>query len=284
MFTDSMVYLRKSGKFFKNQGRRKDMNFQQRVQLHYDNLSVSEKFLINYIENNYSKIANFSIVALSESANVSTSTIVRSMKKLGYNGFTDFKYQIVNEDQNKFSEPLRQLENMNSQIKSAIIKNQEEVNNTINYLNNTIIEDAISAIKFSKKITVFARGFSEHIANEMTIKLQLLNKHTEEHTDPNIITMKSKSFNQDDLVIFISLNGETEELVTAAEICKTNNIKTICITTNKESQLYNLCDIVLLGYISRESYIKDYEVRSRLPLQILSRILLDAYVIRNEQK
>lgn len=259
------------------------MNFQQRVQLYYANLSASEKFLINYIENNYSKIANFSIVTLSELANVSTSTIVRSMKKLGYNGFTDFKYQIVNEDQNKFSEPLRQLENMNSQIKSAIVKNQEEVINTIKYLNNTIIEDAISAIKFSKKITIFARGFSEHIANEMTIKLQLLNKHTEEHTDPNIITMKSKSFNQDDLVIFISLNGETEELVTAAEICKTNNIKTICITTNKESRLYNLCDIILLGYISRKSYIKDYEVRSRLPLQILTRILLDAYVIRNEQ-
>lgn len=151
MFTDSMVYLIKDENFFIKQGRGKEMNFQQRVQLYYDDLSVSEKFLINYIENNYSKIANVSIVSLSELANVSTSTIVRSMKKLGYNGFTDFKYQIVNEDQNKFSEPLRQLENINSQIKSAIIKNQEEVNNTINYLNNTIIEDAISAIKFSKK-------------------------------------------------------------------------------------------------------------------------------------
>ncbi|WP_369126382.1 MurR/RpiR family transcriptional regulator, partial [Staphylococcus simulans] len=131
MFTDSMVYLIKDENFFIKQGRGKEVNFQQRVQLYYDDLSVSEKFLINYIENNYSKIANVSIVSLSELANVSTSTIVRSMKKLGYNGFTDFKYQIVNEDQNKFSEPLRQLENINSQIKSAIIKNQEEVNNTI---------------------------------------------------------------------------------------------------------------------------------------------------------
>ncbi len=125
MFTTSMIYLMKGEKIFTNQARRKEMNFQQRVQLHYNNLSISEKFLINYIENNYSKIANISIVALSELANVSTSTIVRSMKKLGYNGFTDFKYQIVNEDQNKFSEPLRQLKNINSQIKSAIIKNQK---------------------------------------------------------------------------------------------------------------------------------------------------------------
>ncbi|RIN49109.1 hypothetical protein BU036_09285 [Staphylococcus simulans] len=76
MFTDSMVYLIKDENFFIKQGRGKEMNFQQRVQLYYDDLSVSEKFLINYIENNYSKIANVSIVSLSELANVSTSTIV----------------------------------------------------------------------------------------------------------------------------------------------------------------------------------------------------------------
>src|SRR5699024_2418973 len=154
---------------------------------------------------------------------------------------------------------------------------------TVRYLNYTIIEDAISAIKYSKKINILARGFSEHISNEMTIKLQLLNKHAEEHNDPNIIKIKSKSFDEDDLVIFVSLNGETDELIQAAEICKQNNVKTICLTTNKNSRLYNLCDINLLGFKSDKTFIPDYEVRSRLPLQVLARVLLDAYVIRNGQ-
>lgn len=259
------------------------MNFQQRVQYHYDKLSDSDKYLTDYIEKHYLESLDISIVKLSDNANVSTSTIVRCMKKLGYNGFTDFKYQMVAEDSHKFSEPMKHFEHMDSQIQTAIVKNQEEVDKTIRYLNYTIIEDAISAIKYSKKINILARGFSEHISNEMTIKLQLLNKHAEEHNDPNIIKIKSKSFDEDDLVIFVSLNGETDELIQAAEICKQNNVKTICLTTNKNSRLYNLCDINLLGFKSDKTFIPDYEVRSRLPLQVLARVLLDAYVIRNGQ-
>ncbi|WP_253291241.1 hypothetical protein [Virgibacillus proomii] len=40
------------------------------------------------------RIATLSIVKLSKEANVSTATIVRLMKKLGYNGYTSFKYTI----------------------------------------------------------------------------------------------------------------------------------------------------------------------------------------------
>ena len=54
--------------------------------------SPSEQHLINYINNHQLDIAEMSIVKLSESANVSTATIVRTMKKLGYDGFTSFKY------------------------------------------------------------------------------------------------------------------------------------------------------------------------------------------------
>lgn len=256
------------------------MNFQQRIQHYYNELSSSDKHLLNYIESHYSTMGDISITQLSEEANVSTSTIVRCMKKLHYRGFTDFKFQFISEKSQQFPGALEKIKNIDSQIQSAIFKNQEEVINTLNYLDSSLIEDALVAVKYSKKITIFARGFSEHISNEMTVKLQLLDKHCEEHTDPNIIRIKAKKFTRDDLVIFVSLNGETEELVEAAQFCKQNNVKTILLTTNKESSLFQLCDINLLGYKSKQSFFPDYEVRSRLPLQVLARIFLDAYVIR----
>lgn len=183
-------------------------------------MDFQKQLLPKYNVNNYSEIIDISIIKLSKNANISTSTIDRCMKKLDYKGFIDFKYQIASKDANKFSEPLKHLERIDSQIQAAIVKNQEEVDKTIRYLNYTIIEDDILAIKYSKKISILARGFSEHISNKMTIKLQLLNKHTAEHNDPNIIKIKAESFNQDDLVIFISLNGETEELIKAVTLCK----------------------------------------------------------------
>lgn len=47
-------------------------------------LSEAELFLWNYITQNLSEIPSLSIIKLSELANVSTTTIVRTMKKKGY--------------------------------------------------------------------------------------------------------------------------------------------------------------------------------------------------------
>nr|WP_241976820.1 SIS domain-containing protein [Bacillus paralicheniformis] len=100
------------------------------------------------------------------------------------------------------------------------------------------------------------------------------------HSDPNIIRGKSKTLAKKDLGLFVSLNGETEELVEAAQNFKLQAISTITLTTRIDSRLAKLSEIVLVGFKGEQSFFPDYEVRSRLPLQVLSRIMLDSYVIR----
>src|SRR5690625_357802 len=132
----------------------------------------------------------------------------------------------------------------------------------------------------SQKIYIFARGFSEMIANEMATKLQLLEKNCEVHNDPNIIKLKSQKVKNKELAIFISLSGETNELIEACINLRINNITRITLPSIIDSSLAKLSELILLGYKDSHSYFPDYEVRSRLPLQVISRILLDAYVIR----
>jgi len=40
----------------------------------------------------------------------------------------------------------------------------------------------------------------------------------------------------------------------------------------------------LIGFKSEISFFPDYEVRSRLPLSVIARILLDSYAIRIKKK
>ena len=79
---------------------------------------------------------------------------------------------------------------------------------------------------------------------------------------------------------FISLNGETEELVAAAENCYREEISSILITASRESRLNHLAELSLIGFKSEISFFPEYEVRSRLPLSVIARILLDSYAIR----
>ena len=244
-------------------------------------LSSSEKFLWTYIQENLTDIPNLSIIKLSEDANVSTATIVRTMKKMGYSGYTDFRQQLTNNTKTNFK--YKNLEKVDHDIKQAIFKSKYEVDNTLQMLNVGSIEDAIQKIKNSADIYIFARGFSEFIASEMLTKLQLLGKSCIMSTDPNIITTMSKRIKREDLVIFVTLNGETKELVQGAENAYKNGVSTLTITTNEDSSIAKYSEMMLIGFKSQSSYFPDYEVRSRLPLQVIGRILLDSYVIRTQR-
>ncbi|MFZ4451329.1 MurR/RpiR family transcriptional regulator [Salibacterium aidingense] len=244
----------------------------------YSSLSDSERYLLEYIYQHIEKISLMSIVTLSENANVSTATIVRLMKKIGYEGYTDFKYHL--KERVALKDESNTMGTIENKIQKAIEKNKEEVNKTIEMLSIGNIEDAVQKIYDAQKIYVFARGFSEMIANEMTLKLQLGGKNCEMHNDPNIIRRKSQEIQDDELAVFISLSGETEELVEACKNLNMKKISTLSLLTRVESSLGELSDMSFIGYKGEHSYFPDYEVRSRLPLSVIARILLDAYMIR----
>ncbi|MBE9907654.1 MurR/RpiR family transcriptional regulator [Enterococcus casseliflavus] len=245
-------------------------------------LSEAELFLWNYITQNLSKIPSLSIIKLSELANVSTTTIVRTMKKKGYEGYTSFKHHL--KEQSNMTLNFSNVEMVDEEIRRSIIKNEQEVIRTLNMLDTGTIEDAIQKIYNAKRIVIFARGFSELIGEEMKTKFQLVDKYCELYTDPNIITTISKRLRKEDTVIFVSLNGETEELVIAAQNCYDKEIGSLLITASKESRLLELVELSLIGFKSEISFFPDYEVRSRLPLSVIARILLDSYAIRIKKK
>ncbi|WP_267491700.1 MurR/RpiR family transcriptional regulator [Enterococcus sp. BWT-B8] len=245
-------------------------------------LSEAEKYLWQFIQENIEEIPHYSIVKLSEEANVSTATIVRTMKKKGYEGFTSFKHSL--KDQTNTTINFSVVEKVDNEIKKAILKNEQEVIRSINMIDSGVIEDAVQKIYSAKRIVIFARGFSELIAEEMMVKFQLAGKYSQMHTDPNIIKSISKTLTHDDFAIFVSLNGETPELVVAAQNCYDKEISTLTISANRTSTLVDLSELAFIGFKSEGSYFPDYEVRSRLPLSVIARILLDAYAIRSHNR
>lgn len=141
----------------------------------YSTLSETERYLLEYIHQNIDTIATMSIVTLSERATVSTATIVRLMKKIGYDGYTSFKYRLKQDK--KMVDSDDQLGDIDENIKQALKKNEEEVMRTLQLQSIGQIEDAVQKIHDADKIYIFGRGFSEMIAKEMTVKLQVMGEN-----------------------------------------------------------------------------------------------------------
>lgn len=90
--------------------------------------SASEQYVVDLIDRQRAQIMGMSIVEFAEFANVSTATIVRTMKKMGYSGYTDFRHSAGHPG----DEEPAVLRAADDNIRQVITANLREVQQTIN--------------------------------------------------------------------------------------------------------------------------------------------------------
>lgn len=232
-----------------------------------ESLTSTEKKVINYINENYNEIPNMSIIELAAETYTSPATVSRAVKKCDLDGFAELRYKIsqkVNDNKNS--------ETMNNVLEKSL----NEISTTVDYLSLDDILESVKIIKNSKKVYVLARGLSELVAKEFSLKLQLLSYNTFQVSDPNIIISLAKEhLSSDDTLCIFSLYGETESLILAAENAASIGCNVITSSCAEETPLKELSDIYLQGYKHDHHSIKNFEVSSRLPLNVIARTVID---------
>lgn len=237
-------------------------------------LSAAELYCWNYIQDNLDKIPKLSISKISENAHVSVSTVNRTLKKMGYEGYKEFK-ETIRQAKNE-----RRKNGFSRQVNEAIQKNEVEITRTINQLSAVEIENAIKMIDHHSHIIIFSAGLSSNVAREMMNKLQIFGKDCASYDDFDYMKFYANRITRDTLVIAISVSGETQEIASAIRTAKTHHANVIALTAAPTSTIASLADIKLSAYKSKNKEIDfGLDVSSRIPLQVVNRILLDAFAI-----
>ncbi|MBE0069780.1 MurR/RpiR family transcriptional regulator [Thermoanaerobacterium thermosaccharolyticum] len=229
-------------------------------------LTNTEKKVINFINANENKLSYMSIVDIAEETFTSPATVSRAIKKCGLNGFTELRYLVS------------KRENYNSdigQINEILKKSLIEATNTIEQISINNILKSVDLIKNSTKIYVLARGLTELVAEEFSLKLQLLGYNVFEISDPNIMRKITMEIKPQELLFVFSLNGKTPELIESVENAVSIGANIISCCCSENSKLKELSTIYLKGFKYEHSSISKFEVTSRLPLNIISRIIID---------
>jgi DNA-binding MurR/RpiR family transcriptional regulator len=213
------------------------------------------------------------ISKVAEASHVSISTVNRTLNKMGYDGYSDFKHSVKNDKS-------RPSNGFSSEVNEAFLKNETEITRTINQLSVEEIESAIRLINRHDDITLLAMGLSDNVSLEMMAKLQLFSKRCTKYNDPEYMMYHAGKMHETDLVIVISISGETPELVEATAIAKAHGAKILALTASPSSQLAQAADVSLSAYKSKIKELDfGLDVASRIPLQIVNRILIDAFAI-----
>lgn len=236
-------------------------------------VSSTEMYTWDFLEDNVEKVRTMRVADLAKLGHISAATIVRTLKKHGYEGFSDYKSSLKNR-------LVYTGEGFSFEARQVIEKNREEVVRTIELLNVDELEQVVKIIHKSQNIYVMSSGPTRSASEYLATKLQFSGKSCISLEDKDYMTFHANKMRKSDLLIAVSLRGETEEIILAGKIAKKRGAKMITLTSEYDSTLARLSDYKVLCYKSK---LKKFDVAtdtaSRISLEIISRILLDMYAI-----
>ena len=241
-----------------------------------ERLTETEHNVIAFLNGNMEKITAMSISDVADATYSSPATVSRAVKKCGISGFAELRYLLAQQ---------ANVKQDNLEVNEIFNKSLLEVSNTIDHLNIDTILSIVKEIHQAKRIYLLSRGLTEHVAQEFALKLQILGYNILPNSDPSIMQEITQRIHARELVIIFSLSGKTKELVHAAENAVSLGARIICITCGTpETALARMANIAIFGYKHSHVAIKTVDATSRLPLYVISRIIIDYLVMQHQQE
>ena len=254
-----------------------------------DKFNGSEKQLADYILKNKESVINQSIQSLATSTFSSTSTIVRLCRKIGLKGYKDFKIKLSAELQQHYNDisavnpdfPFTE-DDSNKEIAQKLLElMQTSLKQTSELLTNDLLEHAVRVIFQSRKLGIFAYGDTYISALSFQNKLMKINLNANLPSLTEESKFMAANYTKNDCAILISYSGQSKNTYQLAQILRLNGVKIIAITSDKDSKIAKLSDIVLPVTNTESKTVKISPFASQVGIEYVLNTLYSCLFVAN---
>lgn len=242
-----------------------------------NSLSISELDTIRFIDNNKELVLTLSIYGLAEKTFVSTATIVRLAKKLGFSGYTELKYHIREE----LAEEKKVISE--STFQSIIDKHKSMFDETISQLDEETINQVAECMKNSSRIHFFAKGLNMTIVEYASRLLLTVGIQNTVYSDTHIAYLAAEKMNEHDLFFLCSLSGHTHQILRAGLLAKNKQAKIVSLTSNIKNELYDIADYKL-SISSNLDVIRPKDIASRFMFMFMFDLIIAVFIQKYIEK
>ncbi|MFN3069432.1 MurR/RpiR family transcriptional regulator [Serratia sp. J2] len=252
-------------------------------------LSAKERGVAEYIIANKQSLKNMSIQTLAKANDVSTTTILRLCHKLGYQGFSDLKIDLItssgfSKQDNVLQEDINlddSIETVNGKI--HLIENSS-IDETHAMMNSEQLAKANELIRNSNKVVIYGAGSSGLVGKELEYQLIKIKKDVSCHLDYSIQFSIVNTLDKHDLLIIISHSGENQDGVKLLTLAQQLGVPSIAITKMGQSRISGLAD-VLLHTISTESVSRLIPIRSKISqLSVINMLVTNLFIQQYDER
>ena len=232
----------------------------------FNKLTNSEQKVFTYIYTNQQKVIKMKINDLAKETFTSKTVIINLSQKLGFEGFSDLKYYL--KSNNSADDDIKVLEDLQYGLKQNIEK-------TFVVIEADLYKKISREVIEAKTVYVFARGTSKAAGYYLNHLLLTLGIKCIFVKDYNLLTLVGNTLESDELVILISLSGNTEKILEVANIAKVKGSRTIAITSFGNNELSKISDYTL-HCVSNDTETKFNDSISRIGMFIVIEMLVNS--------
>lgn len=253
------------------------------IRVKYNTLSKNQKIIANYILDNKDKCVRMTLRELGNECRLSETTIIRFINKLDYTSYQAFRLDMA-QDVMKNNAAIQGNVEEQHEIKAG--DSPEEIKNKVISIAASAITDInklvdgqklakiTELIEKSNKIMFFGAGGSGVIATDEYHKFLRCGLDVINESNTHIALIHAALLSENDLLILISHEGESKEVIECAKLAKHSGATVLGITSYMNSDLAKLADLCIFSSTNDSPYYTDDMVSRIVQLVIMDMVVI----------
>lgn len=213
----------------------------------YENFSKAYKKISDYILSNPQDLIKSTALDISKRCGVSSASIVRFAKYIGFNGLDELKISIASKNYNDNKNYINPIISSNDNIQELCDKLMvliESSNEDFFYqLDKKLLKKSFDIIRKAKSIYILGIGASSLPAYDLFHKLKRVNFNAFFFEDAHLNAEAFNYIGDKDVVIAFSYSGRTKEIIYPVKIAISKKTPVIAITRKKKNPLSSMANI-----------------------------------------
>ncbi len=189
-----------------------------------------------------------SLKTIADDAGVSEAMVVKITKKLGFEGFRDFRAGIVDYNRLPTADLHQELspDDTGVEIAQKVFRtSMHALEETLSILDPEAFEKAAGLIYNARQRDFYGIGGSAQIARDVSHKFLRIGVRTSVFDDAHMMVMSAALLSEGDVAVGFSHSGETTAVIETLELARRRGARTIALTNYATSPLASLADVVL---------------------------------------
>lgn len=231
------------------------------------NLSTKEQKIAAFVLEDPRTASRMTISEMSAQLGIADSTVFKFTRSLGYDGFRDFRNNLLSEEfdpEISFHENVLPDDSAIDIAKKVFHSSSTSLSDTLALLHEEDLERALDCLLSARAVTFYGCGESAVVALDAYQKFLRSPVNCSFIMDAHMQLMHASRTHPDDCAFVISHTGLTKEMISVARMAKQAGASVIVVTSYPNAKICKYADVTFVSTSEETSY-RSESLSSRYP-------------------